>query len=189
MPGPSGYTTAFTRPDPLDPNDRKRQQTQARPADFPYDQPVSYGKAVGTDMGGAAYQSGARSAPPVPKKLRPSDWQPKDPWNLTSEVAEDVSAPYGPGDQADDAMALGYGSHGRMGEDDEVDMDDLNHTFRSMFDGPVVAVPLSQLLSIVLGAESDDGSDDGCAGDILTADDDGEDHVFAPGAEDDPETL
>ena len=192
MPGPSGYTTAFTRPDPLDPNDRQRQQTQARSPDFPYDRPVSYGRAVGTDMDGAAYQSGVKSAPPVPRKLRASDWKPKDPWNLAYEALTD---PYEPGEQADDALALGYGSHGRMGEDDDddVDMDDLRKSFRSCIPTDELGGAFATLLAI-LSAFSDDGegrdSDDGAGLGILSGGDgDDDSHVFAPGAEDDPETL
>lgn len=189
MPGPSGYTAAFTRPDPLDPNDAQRQRTQSRPKSYPYDRPVSYGRPVGTDSGGSAYQSGARSAPPVPKGLRASDWSPKDPWNLANEMAEDMTAPYSPGDQADDALRLGYGSHGRMGEDDEVDMDDLRKTFRSSIPTRELSGVVMGLLSILAGDQEGDDSDDGCDVDILSGDDDDEMHVFAPDAENDPETL
>lgn len=189
MPGPSGYTAAFTHPDPLDPNDAQRQRTQARPVSYPYDQPVSYGRAVGTDSGGAAYQSGARSAPPVPRNLKASDWEPKDPWDLANEMAEGMTDPYCPGPQADDAARLGYGSHGRMGEDDEVDMDDLRKTFRSCIPaselGPVVLDLLALLAS--QGEEDDDSDADGDDG-ILSRGGRGK-HVFAPGAEWDPETL
>lgn len=180
MPGPSGYTTAFTRPDPLDPNDRKRQQTQSRPADYPYDRPVSYGRAQGTDMDGAAYQSGVRSAPPVPRRRRAADWRPKDPWNLAQEALDD---PYCPGDQADDAAALGYGTHGRLGEDD-VDMDDLRRTFRLAASADSVRRAATTLLA-VLGQEPR-GDDEDDAGGICRS---GARHVFAPDAENDPETL
>lgn len=176
----------------MDPNDAQRQRTQARSLDYPYDMPVSYGREVGTDMDGAAYQTGARSAPPVPRKLRASDWKPKDPWGLASEMAEDLTATYSPGEQADDAARLGYGSHGRMGEDDEVDMDDLRKTFRSCIPAREVSRAVIGLLKLL--ATDDDGeaddSDDGCDVDILSGDDDWDGmHVFAPDAENDPETL
>lgn len=188
MPGPSGYTTAFTRPDPLDPNDAQRQRTQARSAEYPYDMPVSYGKALGTDSDGAAYQSGARSGPPAPRKMKASAWRPKDPWNLAQEALTD---PYGPGDQADDALALGYGSHGRMGEDDEVDMDDLRKSFRDCIPVDDVAPAFVKLLSLLAGDDEEpiDSDDLGCRSILSASDGDDDMHVFAPGAEDDPETL
>jgi hypothetical protein len=155
--------------------------------------PVSYGRELGTDDAGAVYQSGARSGPPIPRKLRASDWPPKDPWNLANEMAG-ATYPYSSGDQAPDAVTLGYGSHGRMGEDDEaddVDMDDLRKTFRSMI--PVRELPSLALglLSIQASAGEGDDSDDGCDVGILSGgDDDGDEmHVFAPDAENDPETL
>lgn len=190
MPGPSGYTTAFTRPDPLDPNDAQRQRTQARSSNYPYDRPVSYGRALGTDMGGASYQSGARSSPPVPKDLKPSDWRAKDPWNLANEMAEDAGDPYSPGDQADDALALGYGSHGRMGEDDEVDMDDLRATFTSCMPSIGADGGVMGLLALLAAAGEEDDDSDEVGDDDIFSDGDGDDgHVFAPGAADDPETL
>src|SRR5690606_3674135 len=48
----------FTHPDPMDPNDRKRQRTQSRDTDFPYDMPVSYGRAELQAMDGTKYQGG-----------------------------------------------------------------------------------------------------------------------------------
>jgi len=135
-------------------------------------------------MGGAAYQSGARSAPPVPRNKKPSDWQPKDPWNLAYEMVEDLTAPYSPGDQADDALFLGYGSHGRMGEDG-VDMDDLRRSFRDWIPANEVVRAVTTLLALLAGEEGDD-SDDADGPHLNT---DRGLHVFAPGAEDDPETL
>ena len=61
MPG-SGYSAAFTHPDPLDPNDELRQKTQARADNYPYDMPVSYGQSISTDDGGAAHRQGVVSA-------------------------------------------------------------------------------------------------------------------------------
>lgn len=185
--GGSGYVTAFTRPDPMDPNDRVRQQTQARAGDYPYDMPVSYGRPIGTDSGGSAYQMQPTQRPPTSRSTRASDWRPKDPWQLANEVAEGSLDPYSPGPQAADAFRLGYGDHGRMGEDDDVDMDDLRKAFRSMVpvrEPPRVAVGLLSILAAI----EDDGSDDDCDGGILSGDDGGM-HVYAPNAEEDPEQL
>jgi hypothetical protein len=54
----SGYSSAFTRPDPMDPNDRALQKTQSRAGTFPYDRDVSYGSAEVPDAGGAKRQVG-----------------------------------------------------------------------------------------------------------------------------------
>ena len=96
MAGGSGYTAAFTHPDPIDPNDRKRQQTQARAGDYPYDMPVMYGAPVGTDNGGAAYQRPGSDAPPVPRNKKASSVQPMSVWNqLEAAVADDDEEQYG----------------------------------------------------------------------------------------------
>ena len=68
--GGSGYSAAFTHPDPLDPNDSLRQRTQSRQGNFPYDSPVSYGGPIGTDMGGAAYQRAPDHTPPKPRNRK-----------------------------------------------------------------------------------------------------------------------
>lgn len=133
---PSGYTTSATRPDPLDPNDRKRQQTQARAGDYPYDMPTSYGQPQGVDSGGAAYQLPPTTRPPNPEKQGAKSWQPKDPWNLANEALGRLGN-YEPGSQADDAAALGYGNHDLMGDGlspEELDMDALRHEFRTSFE-------------------------------------------------------
>lgn len=51
---PGAYSATHTRPDPMDPNDRVRQQTHSRSGTFPYDRPVSYGADRVPDPGGAA---------------------------------------------------------------------------------------------------------------------------------------
>lgn len=133
---PSGYTVSATKPDPLDPNDRKRQQTQARSGDYPYDMPTSYGQPQGVDSGGASYQLQPTTRPPTPEKQKASSWQPKDPWNLASEGLGRL-APYEPGPQASNAAGLGYGSHGLMGDGvspDELDIDALRQEFRDSFE-------------------------------------------------------
>lgn len=56
--GSGRYTAAFTHPDPMDPNDRKRQQTQSRDTEFPYDMPISYGQPESPSMDGSKYQDG-----------------------------------------------------------------------------------------------------------------------------------
>lgn len=195
---PSGYTTAFTRPDPLDPNDRKRQQTQARASDYPYDMPVSYGRPVGTDSDGAAYQMSPGSDPPVPRSRKPSDWRPKDPWNLANEMAEGTLDPYEPGPQAPDAPRLGYGNHGRMGDGidpQELDMDALRSDFRDSF---VASLPVVQgmgrqgLFALLMDLDPEYSAE------LFAPDDDSEmldtycdwgRHVYAPDAENDPEGL
>lgn len=126
---PSGYSQAQAHPEPMDPNDRLRQQTQARSGDYPYDMPVMYGRDVGTDMGGAAYQLPAPDGkPPVPQHRKASDWQPKDAYGLQSgqeneDRGYDALDPdvgrsdyYEPGSQADDAAEFGYGKHGLGGD-------------------------------------------------------------------------
>lgn len=55
---PGGYVSALSHPEPLDPNDRQRQMTQARAKTFPYDQDISYGQPESPDDAGAKYQDG-----------------------------------------------------------------------------------------------------------------------------------
>lgn len=180
--GGSGYSAAFTHPDPLDPNDRVRQKTQARQGDFPYDGPTLYGGPVGTDMGGAAYQRAPDHTPPKPRHAKASDEIPYGEYGVAWEQLESLLDPYSPGDQADDALALGYGSHGRMGEDDDgLDPDGLRDLLMSLAlpvrpsrPGPGLVVMLMPEIVPADDPERDDlYSSEGP-------------HVYAPGAEDDP---
>lgn len=174
--GGSGYSAAFTHPDLLDPNDRVRQKTQARDVGFPYDSPTLYGGPIGTDLGGAAYQRVPDRTPPRPRNKRPSDVMPYGEYGVAWEQLESLLDPYSPGEQADDALAMGYGSHGRIGEDDREAID-----LQGMFDPTATAVDdtvpgLLALLSM--------DSDGGCPGDDSYEGDRGE-HVYVPGTEDD----
>jgi hypothetical protein len=183
--GGSGYSAAFTHPDGMDPNDRVRQKTQARQGDFPYDGPTLYGGPVGTDMGGAAYQRVPDHTPPKPQHKKASDGMPYGEYGVAWEQLESLLDPYSPGDQADDALSLGYGSHGRMGEEDgeETDIDALQGLLRSL--APIdrsVAGPKSGLVAMLIPPEI-----------VPLGDGDGDDlfsdwgeRVYAPGAEDDP---
>jgi hypothetical protein len=132
MPGPSGYVTAFTHPDPMDPNDRLRQQTQSRSDDFPYDRPVMYGRSTHAGMDGDERQDGADDGPPPGDEHEPD--RPLSVWDRISDSIDRMEQ----GPQAADAFALGYGNHGRMGEDgmDAIDLeiDALQKDFRSSYD-------------------------------------------------------
>jgi len=194
--GGSGYTVAFTHPDPLDPNDVQRQKTQPRNNDYPYDRPTSYGAPIGTDSGGAAYQRGSDRTPPNPQKRSASSRIPYGQRGVAWEQLESLLDPYSPGDQADDAPRLGYGNQGRMGEDGldphELDLDALRNDFKNSFTDtlPVarrlgskglfgLLVQLDPEYSAELFApESDDEM-----GDLYS---DWGARVYAPGAEDDP---
>ncbi len=198
MPGPSGYTTAFTHPDPLDPNDAQRQRTQARTDDYPYDMPVMYGRPVGTDMGGASYQRLPDVTPPHPQNKGASKMIAKKASGQAWEQLESMLlSPYGPGSQAYDAPQLGYGKHGLMGDDGmdphELDMDALRQDFRDTFlDTLPRAHKLGSkgLFSLLVQVDPEYSAE------LFAPDDDSEmidtyndwgQHVFAPGAEDDPE--
>lgn len=188
----------YTHPDSMDPNDRLRQRTQARAGEYPYDMPTSYGQPIGTDSGGAAYQKPPTTEPPVPRSRKASDWKPKDPWNLAKEMAEGTLDPYEPGPQADDALRLGYGNHGRMGDGvdpQELDMDALRNDFRDSF---ITSLPVVQgmgskgLFALLMDLDPEYSAE------LFAPDDDGEmldvynhwgRHVYAPGAEEDPEQL
>jgi hypothetical protein len=191
---PSGYTTAFTHPDPLDPNDAQRQRTQARSSDYPYDMPMSYGSPTGVDDGGASYQTGAWEEPPKPRHKQSSDEMPKDlsagsVWEKLDRALNTVEI----GPQGSNASELGYGSHGRMGEDEiiDIDMDDLNHSFRNSFQKPKPKKNNSKngLFAILIGLDphheeellDDDGEDE-----LSTRYPEWSDCVYAPGAEEDP---
>lgn len=190
--GSSGYSAAFTHPDPLDPNDRVRQKTQARPGDFPYDGPTLYGGPIGTDMGGAAYQRAPDHTPPRPRHKRASDEMPYGEYGVAWEQLESLLDPYSPGDQADDALSLGYGSHGRMGEEegeldgwtphDEVDLDALQTLLRSLVPLDRPTRPESGLVVMLMPSEIVPADDPECD-DLYSSEGP---HVYAPGAEDDP---
>jgi hypothetical protein len=185
--GGSGYSAAFTHPDPLDPNDRVRQKTQARQGDFPYDGPTLYGGPIGTDMGGAVYQRVPDHTPPKPQHKKASDEMPYGEYGVAWEQLESLLDPYSPGDQADDALSLGYGSHGRMGEEDgeEIDIDPLQALLRSIvpLDRPPVG-PKSGLMVMLMPPEDEIVPADDGGGDDLYSD--WGERVYAPGAEDDP---
>lgn len=64
---------AFIHPEPMDPNDHKRQQTQSRADNYPYDRKVSYGQPIGTAIGGDAYHRPSDLHPPQARRKRPRD--------------------------------------------------------------------------------------------------------------------
>lgn len=180
--GGSGYSTAFTHPDPLDPNDVQRQRTQSRAGNFPYDSPTSYGGPIGTDLGGAAYQRAPDGTPPKPRSKKASDAIPYGEYGVAWEQLESMLDPYSPGEQADDALLLGYGSHGRLGEDDDDDVNSLQKMFQLSV--PTDADDMRGLNPGLLSLLSID-SDCECHADDSYDGDWGE-HIYAPGAEDDP---
>lgn len=197
MPGPSGYTTAFTRPDPLDPNDRQKQKTFGRAKDYPYDEPLSYGAPIGTDLQGGAYQRTPDVTPPVPRNKKPSDVIPYGQHGNAWEQLENALAPYEPGSQSDDAAFLGYGDRGSMGEGgsdtEELNIDALRQDFKDMF---VQTLPQAQsrgskgLFAILVqldpeySAELFAPEDDDLMSSIYQ---DWGQHCYAPGAEFDEE--
>lgn len=194
--GGSGYTAAFTHPDPLDPNDVQRQKTQPRDTDYPYDRPVSYGAPIGTDSGGAAYQRSPDGTPPKPQHRKSNSKIPYGQRGRAWEQLESLLDPYSPGDQADDALHLGYGNQGRMGEDGidahELDLDALRTDFRDVF---IDTLPVAQklgskgLFGLLIqldpeySAELFAPDEDDEMSDLYT---DWGERVYAPGAEDDP---
>jgi hypothetical protein len=116
MPGPSGYTTAFTHPDPLDPNDVVRQKTQSRAPTYPYDMQVSYGASSHAGMDGDERQDGADDGPPLGRQH--SAPRPMSVWDRMSDAIDHMDGlPYlDNGPESALADTLGYGNHGRMGE-------------------------------------------------------------------------
>lgn len=83
---------------------------------------------------------------------------------------------YSPGDQADDALSLGYGSHGRLGEDEiESGPSDLLGFF-----GVCDCDDAGPTLLGLLSPDVPDGERED------TYDDDWDAKVYAPGGEDDP---
>lgn len=133
MPGPSGYTTAFTHPDPLDPNDAKRQKTQARSDDYPYDMKISYGSSLSTAMGGDAYQDNFQNSPPVPRKSK-AYTRPTSVWDRISDAINNDLNPVEIGQQGKNANFFGYGKNGLRDEFDQIDVefDDLKNDFSSL---------------------------------------------------------
>ena len=179
--GGSGYSAAFTHPDPIDQNDVQRQKTQSRAKGFPYDSPTSYGGPIGTDLGGAAYQRTPDQSPPVPRRKKASDEIPYGQYGTAWEQAGSMLGTYSPGEQADDALAFGYGSHGRMGEAEvEIDLPSLSGFFDDFDD--VQPTPPMTLMGILSQDDPIDAEDDTYDGDDAWTD-----CVYAPGAEDDPE--
>lgn len=173
--GGSGYSTAFTHPDPIDPNDVVRQKTQSRAGNYPYDSPVSYGGPIGTDLGGAAYQKTSDVSPPNPRHKKPSDAIPYGQYGTAWEQAGSMLGTYSPGEQADDALLLGYGSHGRLGEEDFDSID-----LQGIFDLPASIEDDDVDLSLLTLLSND--SDCGCQDDD-NYDDEWDERIYAPGAE------
>lgn len=84
---PGSYTTAFTHPDGLDPNDAQRQRTQARAGSYPYDMPVSYGKATAAGDDGSKYQVGGGNGPPPGEEEDRPD-RPLSVWDRMSDLTD-----------------------------------------------------------------------------------------------------
>lgn len=144
MPGPSNWTTAFTHPDPMDPNDRIRQNTQSKGIEFPYDRPTSYGASSHAGMDGDERQDGADDGPPLPRQPRPD--QPLSVWDRVSDALQRESA-IGTGYESE--VEIGYGQpRGRMGEDGldaiDLEMDALQRDFRDSYEG---AKPATDVMS------------------------------------------
>ena len=134
MPGPSNWTTAFTHPDPMDPNDRVRQKTQSRDVMWPYDRDNSYGASSHAGMDGSERQDGADDGPPLARVHRAP--RPMSVWDRMSDAIDrDMEGmPYlSNGPETELSAPLGYGNHGRMGEDGldalELEMDAVRRDF------------------------------------------------------------
>lgn len=195
--GFAGYS-AFIPAGHLEPNDVVRQQTQARSGEFPYDQPVSYGTSVGSSIDGVSYQMKGPTHPPIPQQTDPSDIEARTPWDIASEGTCLSFDLYQPGPQAPDSFRLGYGDRGLMGDgltSAELELDYLRNDFRNSF---VASLPILRhmdrhdLFSLLNEPDPeysetvfcpDDGSE---VFDIYNS---SGRHVYAPGAEDDPEEL
>lgn len=69
---------------------------------------------------------------------RPISYGREKPGIRARSVWENISQNYGPGPEADDAVMLGYGNHGRMGEDGldalELELDSLKRDFLSSYE-------------------------------------------------------
>lgn len=133
MPGPSGYTTAFTHPDPLDPNDKLRQKTQSRADDFPYDKPTSYGASSHAGMDGGERQDGASKEPPLGRQQT----RPPMPLSVWDRMSDSINrSAIGSGYESE--VQLGLGNHGRMGEDGmdaiDLELDAVRRDFLSSYE-------------------------------------------------------
>ena len=121
------------RVEPLDPNDRLRQKTQTRADVYPYDKPVSYGSPRHTGTGGDERQVDPDQHPPVPKNSK-MPLLAKNVWERLSEVFDNTEI----GPQSPSATPLGYGNHGRMGEDGmdavELELDSLKIDFKKSYE-------------------------------------------------------
>ncbi len=136
--GPSGYTAAFTHPDPMDPNDRQRQKTQARAGNYPYDMPTSYGRATGVDDGGASYQHADDDDDgPLAQELPATAAVPMSVWDNLREVLGKAGPPMENGPTGPLATAMRYGQNGRMGEGGmdamDLEMDAIRGDFKDSF--------------------------------------------------------
>jgi hypothetical protein len=134
--GAAGYTTAFTHPDPLDPNDKVRQKTQTRSAEYPYDMPVMYGRPSHASFDGDERQDGSGDDPPLGRQSEPD--RPLSVWDRMSDLADSLTRESAIGSGYESEVDLGLGSHGRMGEDGmdafDLEMDALRRDFRSSYD-------------------------------------------------------
>ena len=137
--GPSGYTSTFTRPEPMDPNDRLRQKTQSRGDVYPYDKPTSYGASTHASFDGDERQDGADKGPPLGRQYRPG--RPLSVWDrLSDSIVRIGSMGSAIGSGYESEVQLGLGNHGRMGEEDEgmdaidLEIDALQQDFRASYE-------------------------------------------------------
>lgn len=133
----SNWVSAFIRPEPMDPNDRVRQKTQSRGGVYPYDKPVSYGASSHAGMNGDERQDGADDGPPLGRQHKTP--RPMTAWDrIADSLSRTEMAPTELGPQSASAAPLGYGNHGRMGEDGmdalELEMDSLRNDFRQSYE-------------------------------------------------------
>ena len=133
--GAAGYTTAFTHPDPMDPNDRVRQKTQSRASNYPYDMPVMYGRSTHASFDGDERQDGADDGPPPPPR-NSGPPRPMTVWDRMSDITDGIErSAIGSGYESEVDLGLGY--HGRMGEEGmdpfELEMDSLRQDFRNSY--------------------------------------------------------
>lgn len=151
--GPSGYTTAFTHPDPMDPNDRVRQKTQSRAPSYPYDRPVMYGRSTHASFDGDERQDGADDGPPLARQSKPD--RPMSVWDRMSDITDGLErSAIGSGYESE--VDLGLGNHGRMGENGmdpfEMELDSLRQDFRNSYQNaePVTSKMDSPTLFVLL---------------------------------------
>ena len=128
------WNQSFVRPEPMDPNDRLRQKTQSRGGVYPYDKPVSYGAPRGRGMGGDEREMNPSDGPPLARQHKTP--RPQSVWDRISDSLDRIEI----GPQAASATPLGYGNHGRMGEQEdgmdamELETDSLKIDFRNSYD-------------------------------------------------------